>query len=81
MKPVFRKDARDEKENCRQVSILSSLSKVIKICIHKQMPYFDKIFSKYQCSFRKNYSAQQHLIAMIGKLRQFSDIVTEALFF
>ena len=45
------------------------------------MPYFDKIFSKFQCSFRKNYSAQQHLTAMTGKLRQFSDIVTEVQFF
>ena len=31
--------------------------------------YFDPILSKYQFGFRKGYSAQQCLLAMIEKLR------------
>lgn len=35
--------------------------------------HFDKILSKFQCGFRKSYSAQQCLIAMAEKLRQSLD--------
>ena len=36
-------------------------------------PYLNKIFSKYQCDFRKGFSAQHCLIAMIEKWRQSLD--------
>ena len=36
-------------------------------------PYLNKIFSKYQCGFRKGFSAQHCLIAMIEKWRQSLD--------
>ena len=36
--------------------------------------YLNQIFSKYQCGFRKGYSAQHSLMAMIQKWRKFLDI-------
>ena len=33
-------------------------------------PYFDTLFSKFQCGFRKGFNAQHCLLAMIGKLRK-----------
>ena len=39
--------------------------------MQKQMySHFNKTPSKFTCGFRKSYSAQQHLIAMVEKLRQ-----------
>ena len=32
-------------------------------------PYFDKLFLKFQCGFRKGFDAQHCLITMIGKWR------------
>ena len=36
-------------------------------------PYFDNIFSKYQCDFGKGYNSQQCLITMIEKWRESVD--------
>ena len=33
-------------------------------------PYFDKLFSKFQCGFRKGFNAQHSLITMIEKWRR-----------
>ena len=35
--------------------------------------YFEHIFSRYQCGFRKGYSAQQCLLAMIEKWKKTVD--------
>ena len=35
--------------------------------------FFDNIFSKYQCGFRKGYSAQQCLLVMIDKWKKVVD--------
>ena len=35
--------------------------------------YFEHVFSKYQCGFRKGYSAQQCLLAMIEKWKKIVD--------
>ena len=32
-------------------------------------PYFDKMFSKYEYSFRKGYSAQQCLLSVLEKYK------------
>ena len=37
-------------------------------------PYLNQIFSRYQCGFRKEYSAQHCLMVMIEKWRKFLDI-------
>ena len=69
--PVFKKDDKSDKSNYRPISILPNLSKVYERIMQNQIyPYLNKIFSKYQCGFRKGFSAQHCLIAMIEKWRQ-----------
>ena len=42
--------------------------------MHDQMDcFFDQIFSKLQCGFRKDFSAEQCLIHMIEKWRIYLD--------
>ena len=35
--------------------------------------YFDQIFSKFQCGFRKGFSAQNCLLYMIGNWKEYLD--------
>ena len=66
--PLHKKGKKDKKDNYRPVSILPTLSKCFEKCIFSQMPaYFDEIFSKYQYGFRKRYSSQQCLLALLEK--------------
>ena len=68
---LFKKDDKSDKSNYRPVSILPNLSKVYERIMQRQIyPNLNKIFSKYQRSFRKGFSAQHCLIAMIEKWRQ-----------
>ena len=63
IKPVYKADSKNKKENYRPVSILSNLSKTYERYMYTQMDkYFDSILSKYQFGFRKGYSAQQCLL-------------------
>ena len=74
VKPVYKKDSRNDKKNYRPVSILPNLSKIYERCMHDQLSkYFDKILSKFQFGFRKGFSTQQCLLAMIEKLRKSLD--------
>ena len=58
----------------RPISILPNISKVYEICLYDQMSeFFDNIFSKYQCGFRKSYSAQHCLLVMIEKWKKVVD--------
>ena len=68
IKPIYKKESRNEKENYRPVSILPNLSKIFERCKYDQLKdYFDKL-SKYQCGYRKGFSTQHCLLAMIEKL-------------
>ena len=54
VRPIYKKDGRTEKSNYRPISVLSNVSKIYERCIYEQMySYFDKVFSKNQCGFRK----------------------------
>ena len=71
IKPIYKKESRNEKENYRPVSVLPNLSKIFERCMYDQLKdYFDKLLSKYQCGFRKGFSTQHCLLAMIEKLRK-----------
>ena len=71
IKPVYKKESRNEKENYRSASVLPYIPKIFKRCIHDQLKdYFDQALSKYQCEFRKGFSTQHCLLAMIDKLRK-----------
>ena len=67
--PVHKKNSKSTKNNYRPVSILSSISKFNERIMFKQMSeYFENsLFSKYQCGFRKGFSAQRCLVSMLEK--------------
>ena len=74
VRPIYKKDVRTEKSNYRPISILSNVSKFYERCIYEQMySYFDKIFSKNQCGFRKGFNTQNTSLVMIKKLKGSQD--------
>ena len=74
IKPVYKEDSRNEKENNRPVSISPKLSKIYERFMYTQMSkYFDSILSKCHFGFKKGCSAKQCLLIMIEKWRASSD--------
>ena len=72
--PVFKKDSKNSKDNYRPISILKNISKVYERILFKQIGTFmDNFFSKFQCGFRKGYSTQQCLLALIEKWKSAVD--------
>ena len=60
--PIHKKDDKTDKENHRPISILPNLSKVYERLMYNQIyPYFQTIFSKFQCGFRKGFNAKHSL--------------------
>ena len=58
VKPVYKKNLRADKENYRPVSILPNISKIYERWLYKQLyEYFDVIFSRNKCGFRKGFSS------------------------
>ena len=74
IKPVYKKDDPFDETNYRPISILPALSKAFERCLYDQIyEYIDTILSKVQCGFRKGFSTQYSLIAMIEKCRKNMD--------
>ena len=72
--PIHKKDDKTDKENYSPISIFPNLSKVCERLIYNQIyPYFDTLFSKFQCGFRKGFNAQHCFLAMIEKWRKTLD--------
>ena len=72
--PAYKKGKKDVKGNYRPVSILPNLSKMFEKHIFKQMSHFLKnILSKNQCGFRKGFSTQHCLLAMLEKWKRSVD--------
>ena len=72
--PVFKKGYRGSKENYRPVSILPVISKFFEKLLCKQITIFiDPLLSKYQCGFRKGFSSQHCLLAMLEKWKNAVD--------
>ena len=66
--PLHKKCNKNLTENYRPVSILPILSRVFERSMFKQMlSFFDDIFSKYHYGFRKGFSTQQCLLALLEK--------------
>ena len=71
VKPVHKKKPRLEKTNYQPVSLLPNISKVFERCMHRQVSeYFETVLSKFQCGFRKGYSTQDCLLAMVENCRK-----------
>ena len=70
LRPIYEKDERTEKPNYRPISVLSNVSKIYERCIYEQIySYFDKIFSKNQCGFRKGFNTQHIFLAIREKMK------------
>ena len=64
--PVFKKDDNTNKENYRPVSILPTVSKIYERNMYDQIyAYIGKFLSPYLCGFRKGYSTQYSIAAMV----------------
>ena len=71
---MHKKKSKFSKENYRPISILPNISKVYERCLYDQISnFFEDVFSKYQCGFRKGYSAQHCLLVMIEKWKKIVD--------
>ena len=69
VRPLYKKDGRKEKSNCRPVSIFSNVSKVYESCLYDQIyDFFENKFSKYQCRIRKGFNTQDALLSMVEKM-------------
>ena len=71
---VFKKGNHNDKTNYRPVRILPSLSKIYERLIYNQINHMtENALSIFQCCFRKKYSTQHALIAMIEEARKILD--------
>ena len=74
MTPLLKKGKKDLKENYRPGSILPIFSKVFERSMFTQMSsFFDNFLSKQQYGFRKGYSTQQCLLALLEKWKRAVD--------
>ena len=72
--PIHKKVEKDKKENYMPVSILPVLSKLFERIMFIQMSaFFEDIFNKQQCGFRKGYNTQQCLLKMLEKCKRSVD--------
>ena len=72
--PVHKKDKDTDETTYRPVSGLPAGSKVFERIMHKQIEgYIEKFFSPFLCGYRKNYSSQHALLALIEKWRHILD--------
>ena len=69
--PIHTKDDKTDKTNYRPISILPNPSKVHERLMNNQTsPYFDSVFSKFKCEFRKDCNALHCLLTMVEKWRK-----------
>ena len=72
--PVLKKDENFLKTNYRPVSTLPIVSKIYERCLYDQIKeYFQLLFSKLQCGFRKGHSAQNCLLVLTENGRKVLD--------
>ena len=68
--PVHKKDKDTDEKTYRPVSGLPAGSKIFERIMHKQIGgYIKKFLSPFLCGYRKNYSSQHALLALIEKWR------------
>ena len=69
--PVFKKEEKLDKSNYGPASILPVISKIHERLIYDPMyKYFDQIFSKFKCGFRKGLRTQNCLLYMIENWKE-----------
>ena len=74
VKPVHKKASRLGKTNYRPVSLLPNILEIFERCMHRQVSeYSETVLSKFQCGFRKGYSTQDCLLAMVENCKKALD--------
>ena len=72
--PIHKKGSTFNQENYRPISILPTFSKVFERILFDQInEFFEEIFSKYLCGFRKGFSTQTALIRLLQKWQKCLD--------
>ena len=72
--PVHKKDSKSKKDHYRPISALPNISKIYERFLFKQISeYFEQLLSKYQCGFRKGFSAQHSLLSILEKWKSAVD--------
>ena len=72
--PVHKKDSKRKKDHHRPISVSPNISKIYESYFFKQISeYFEQFLSKYQCGFRKGFSAQHSLLSMLEKWKSAVD--------
>ena len=68
--PVHKAEEATNKKNYRNISLLPAVSKIFEKLLHTQIAsYMEEFLSPYLCGYRKGYSAQYALLAMLEKWR------------
>ena len=71
---MHKKDSQSKKDHYRLISVLPNISKIYEWFYFKEISeYFEQFLSKYQCGFRKGFSAQHSLLSMLGKWKSAVD--------
>ena len=66
--PIFKKSDSTTTKNYRPISVLPSVSKVFERLMQKQiLTYIEQYLSPFLCGYRKGYSTQTALIALLEK--------------
>ena len=65
---VHKKDSKRKKDHYWPISVLPHIYKIYERFLFKQISeHFEQFRSKYQCEFRKGFSAQHSLLPMLEK--------------
>ena len=71
---MHKKYSKSKKDHYRPISVLPNISKIYERLFFKQISeYFEQFLSKYQCGFRKGFSAQHSLLSMLKKWKSTFD--------
>ena len=71
---MHKKYSKSKKDHYRPISALPSICKIYERFFFKQISeYFEQFLSKYQCGFRKGFSAQHSLLSMLEKWKSAVD--------
>ena len=69
--PIYKKEDRTNKDNYLPVSLLPTVSKLLKRDMYNQInSYIEKYLSPYLFGFRKGHSTEQCLIVMIEQWKK-----------
>ena len=75
--PLFKKGLSTDMDNCRPISVLPVVSKVLERIVHHQLHSFlseHKLLNPYQCGFRRNHSTKFAAIAFLDYIRRRMDL-------